>query len=246
MEFNLIEKLAIVKAIDEVITADGIIADGELAYLGQLMLILKFDNYFIQEARKFSPTQAMMVLQEMNRQKKEALAIMLHEMANADGEVDIEEKKVILSVFLAAGIGIDNTSDNESEFDVSNIYFESSDHIRYENGLHKSGPHGGARRAIKVEPHIEGKQGYSVTVYNLDGNHPFWGNNIQVAPKQMKIIESQRERTVLRGYGEDPRAMGHPDGRFSNYGITIAHPDNEIEKIILHMHDRKVDIEYLK
>jgi hypothetical protein len=31
--------------------------------------------------------------------------------------------------------------------------------------------------------------GVSVTMYNLDGNHPVWQNNVQMAPKQMKVME---------------------------------------------------------
>lgn len=246
MEFNLAEKLAIVKAIDEVILADGRIDKGEIVYLGQLMEVLGFDFDFVEQARKFNNRQAISVLQEMTEQKKQSLAIMLHEMANADGEIDDEEKKVLVAVFLAAGINLGGNNQEIAEFDVSDIYFESSDHIRYENGQHKSGPHGGAKRAIKVEPHIEGKAGYSVTTYNLDGVHPVWGNNVQMAPKQMKIVSSEQNKTTLRGYGSDSRAMGEQAGEYSNYGISVFHLNNEIEKIILHMHDRNVDIEYLK
>jgi uncharacterized tellurite resistance protein B-like protein len=246
MEFNLAEKLAIVKAVDEIILADGRIDKGEIAYLGQLMQVLDFDFDFVEQARKFNNRQAISVLQQMSEQKKQSLAIMLHEMANADGEIDDSEMNVLAAVFLAAGINLGGENEETTEFDVSDIYFESSDHLRYENGEHKSGPHGGAKRAIKVEPNIEGKSGYSVTTYNLDGVHPVWGNNVQMAPKQMKIISSDQHKTTLRGYGADPRAMGDQAGEYSNYGISIFHPNNEIEKIILHMHDRNVDIEYLQ
>lgn len=245
MEFNLAEKLAIVKAIDEVILADGEIAEGEIAYLGQLMAVLEFDMDFVNEARKFNASQAMSILRRMSEQKKHSLAIMLDQMARADGNVDEEEMKVIISVFLAAGIRIGDSTDERPKIDLSDIYFESSDHVRYQNGQHVSGPHGGAKRAVKVETNIEGKEGFTVTVYNLDGVHPVWGNNVQMAPKQMKVISSNSESTELRGWGEDPKAFGHPDGSFADYGITINHPENEIESIVLHMHDRSVDIKYL-
>ncbi len=94
--------------------------------------------------------------------------------------------------------------------------FKSSDHLRYENGKHVSGPHGGAGRAVKVEPNIMGGQGVTVTLYNLDGNHPVWQNNVQMAPKQMKVIESNNDKIVLRGYGRDE--MG---ASFADYGLTI-------------------------
>lgn len=121
-----------------------------------------------------------------------------------------------------------------------NFEFKSSDHIRYENGRHVSGPHGGARRLVKVEPNINGSTGYSVSMYNLDGNHPIWQNNIQMAHKQMKAFEESPEKIVLRGFGHDQ--MG---GSFADYGLTIHLTNSKVIKCILHMHDRSVDIEYL-
>lgn len=122
-----------------------------------------------------------------------------------------------------------------------NFLFKSNDHLRYENGRHVSGPHGNANRIIKVEPNINGGAGYTVTLYNLDGNHPVWQNNIQMAPKLMKIIQQSDNMIVLRGYGHDE--MG---GSFADYGLTIRFVSGAVNKCILHMHDRNVDIEYLK
>ena len=127
-----------------------------------------------------------------------------------------------------------------------NFIFNSSSHIRYEGGVPVSGLKVVANRAIKVEPNIEEKEGCTVTILNNEGNHPLWGNNVQMAPKQMKIVTSTQEKTELRGWGEDPRAYGNPAGRFSNYGITIYHHGEIIDKIVLHMHDRRIDIEYFK
>lgn len=122
-----------------------------------------------------------------------------------------------------------------------NFIFKSYDHLRYENGRHVSGPHGGANRAVKVEPNISGGEGYTVTVYNLDGNHPVWQNNVQMSPKQMKVIQQTNDKIVLRGYGRD--SLG---SSFADYGLTVHMNNGEIEKCILHMFDRNVDIEYLK
>ena len=115
--------------------------------------------------------------------------------------------------------------------------FHSSDHLRFENGTHVSGPHGGAPRAIKVQPNINGDQGYTVTMFNTDGGQA----SIQMAPKQMMLVESDNQKIQLKGYGKDEFGAA-----FSDYGLTIHHKNGIIEKCILHMHDRKVDIEYLK
>lgn len=121
-----------------------------------------------------------------------------------------------------------------------NFEFKSSDHIRYQSGQHVSGPHGGAARLVKVEPNISGGEGYTVTLYNLDGIHPVWQNNVQMAPKQMKVIEENDNKVVLRGYGQD--AMG---ASFADYGLTLLFKSDEPYKCILHMHDRGINIEYL-
>lgn len=117
-----------------------------------------------------------------------------------------------------------------------NFVFNSSDHLRYENGRHVSGPHGGAPRAVKVEPNITGNIGYTVTMFNTDGQ-----TSVQMAPKQMKIIQQANNKIVLRGYGYDN--MG---SSFADYGLSVFYKNNDIEKCILHMHDRNIDIEYLK
>ena len=133
-----------------------------------------------------------------------------------------------------------STVETDSESLNLDFVFKSSDHLRYENGVHVSGPHGGARRAVKVEPNILGYQGVRVTLFNLVGDHPVWQNNVQMAPKQMKVIEATNDKIILRGYGQD--SMG---ASFADYGLTINIKNGQLYQCILHMHDRGVDIEYL-
>lgn len=115
--------------------------------------------------------------------------------------------------------------------------FHSSDHLRYEKGRHVAGPHGGAPRAVKVEANVSGNEGYTVTMFNTDGGRAV----VQMAPKQMKLVGANNEKIQLKGYGRD--AMG---ASFEDYGLTIFHSGGNIEKCILHMFDRGVDIEYLR
>lgn len=121
-----------------------------------------------------------------------------------------------------------------------NFTFESADHLRYEGGQHVSGPHGGARRAVKVEPNITGGEGYSVTIFNLDGIHPLWQNNVQVAPKQMKVVQDTPDKVVLRGFGQDEMGTS-----FAGFGLTVTFQDGRVNGCTLHMHDRGVDLKYL-
>lgn len=129
----------------------------------------------------------------------------------------------------------------KSTIDLSDFKFISNDHIRYQGGKDVSGHNLDAWRGIRVQTNIQGGEGYTVTIYNLDGNHPVWGNNVQMAPKQMKIIEQSNSIIKLRGFGSD--AMG---SSFADYGLTLYLTSNLVDKITLHMHDRNIDIVYFK
>lgn len=130
------------------------------------------------------------------------------------------------------------------------IVFDSSDHIRFQNGADISGHNYGCNRQIKIEKNISGNEGYTVTIYNLDSNHPVWGNNIQMAPKQMKVVGKHDNIIELRGFGYDENALaiGAPanDASFAHYGIQILVENYEVERIQLNMYDRNISIVYLK
>lgn len=132
---------------------------------------------------------------------------------------------------------IDTSAQKQNDNLELDFVFHSSDHLRYENGKHVSGPHGGAPRAIKVEANISGNEGYTVTIFNTDGGQTV----VQMAPKQMRLQQTDSEKIILKGYGCD--AFG---ASFADYGLTIYHNNGDIEKCVLHMYDRGVDIEYLQ
>jgi len=117
--------------------------------------------------------------------------------------------------------------------------FASNAHQRYQNGKAVMGLQKGHTRNIKIEKNISGNEGYSITILNPNPN-PFSGS-ITMATKPMKIISKQMEIIELRGYGND-RLSGAP---FSDYGLTVYLEKGEPNRIILHMHDRNIDIEYL-
>lgn len=112
------------------------------------------------------------------------------------------------------------------------VVFDSSDHIRYQNGINVSGHNYNCHRRIVVKRNIQGEEGYTVAIYNLDGPHPLWKNNIQMAPKQMKITSANNCVIELRGFGYDKFALslGAPKeaASFSNYGIDLTFENSDI------------------
>jgi hypothetical protein len=131
--------------------------------------------------------------------------------------------------------------------DLSNIYFVSNSHQRYENGKPVRGLQTGCGRAIKIENNIDGGEGYTVTILNLGGNHPVWGNKVQMSPKPMRIIQQTTNKIVLRGFGYDKRVLAMGAGEeasFAHYGLSIYLKYGKIDKIALHMYDRNIDIDF--
>jgi uncharacterized tellurite resistance protein B-like protein len=107
VEFNLAEKLGILKAIDQVIMADDNIYEGEAIFVSQLSNVMGFSAEIFKMAREVELEEAMAILEVMSRDKKEALAIILNEAANADGRVGEEELKIIYRIFTRIGIDFD-------------------------------------------------------------------------------------------------------------------------------------------
>ncbi len=123
--------------------------------------------------------------------------------------------------------------------DLTDLKFLSDDHTRIENGRSTSANNKGAWRGIRVK--TADNTTFFVTMYNMNENHPVWGDNIQMAEKRMKIIDENNEKTILRGFGTD--AMG---SSFADYGLTLHKSNNNVIKVTLHMHDRNIDIVYEK
>ena len=242
MEFNLAEKLAIVKDIDRVILADKKVENGEMVYLGQLMKLLEFDSEFVEEARRFNVHQANGILENMSEAKKHSLAIMLHEMAYADGEMDREELKLLFNVFEDVGIKIEKPGNTLSVFDISDIYFKSSRQVVYYKNDGISESNSGVKRAIRIEPHLDGKKGFSVTTFNVDGLSFLWGKKVEIPAKQMEVLELGNSKTILKGYDD----LQNPSELHSNYSLSIFHPSDEIQKIVFHHLEKNMDVEYLK
>lgn len=136
---------------------------------------------------------------------------------------------------------------------MDNIYFKSTRHQRYTNGC-EIGELQVCNRAVEIKKNTAGCEGYNipigkgyiVTIYNLDGIHPMWGNNVQMSPKPMEVISQTETKLELRGY---PVLAMTPFGWMevdqSDYGVTIYTTAGTITKCVLHMFDRNTDIEYL-
>lgn len=127
----------------------------------------------------------------------------------------------------------------KQSINLEDFKFLSDNHIRIENGQPTNANNKGAWRGIRVK--TSDNKTFFVTMYNMNGNHPVWGTNIQMSEKRMKIIDENNNQIIFRGFGID--AMG---SSFSDYGLTLYKSKNIVNKVTLHMHDRNIEIVYLK
>ena len=123
--------------------------------------------------------------------------------------------------------------------DLTDYKFVSDNHVRTQNGQKSNTNNKGAWRGFRIQS--SDNSVFTVTMYNLTGNHPVWGDNIQMAPKQMKLVEENDTKIFLRGFGTD--VMG---ASFADYGVTLHKQNGVVTNITLHMFDRNTEILYLK
>jgi uncharacterized tellurite resistance protein B-like protein len=104
MEFSLAEKLALIRAIEDVIEADGQVNLKEVEIMKQLSYFLNFDMSIVEEARKLSRAESLLLLRGIARNKKKSLGLILKEVANSDGKINQEELLTLYGIFKEAGI----------------------------------------------------------------------------------------------------------------------------------------------
>ena len=154
---------------------------------------------------------------------------------------------VMMPSYKSIATVVDFKASSSPSFDLSNVYFKSSDHKRYQSGVWAGGDNKGCMRAIEIKPDTKFPDSYFVTLYNLDGADSKWRDNIQLATKRMKVVSSCDSEIILRGYGNDPMlAPGRPPQVQSDYGVILHLVDGGIDRISFLYHDRDVRLEFFK
>lgn len=103
MNFDQGEKMAVVKTIAETIVLDDEYKVGELMYLDELMNTLDFDVQFMEKAKQLSSEKTVQVLQNMTKEKKEALIVMIDKMTESDGAVHQKENEFLVNLIQILG-----------------------------------------------------------------------------------------------------------------------------------------------
>ncbi|TMM58484.1 TerB family tellurite resistance protein [Maribacter algarum] len=108
LKFNIPEKLALVKMIYSVIIADRVVHKKEIQRMTDLTQRLNFDTSFIEQAQTLNTDESLAILDDMQKQKKQAVGQILHEVAKTDGFMHDNEMSFLLNIFGTIGIGADD------------------------------------------------------------------------------------------------------------------------------------------
>ena len=127
------------------------------------------------------------------------------------------------------------------------LILNSTHHQRYQNGIPVMGDQF-CNRMIKIENkdfssmfdglNVTPKQGFLVTMWNMDTLTP----TQHMQPKVMEMVADTGDKILLRGI--ELKSMGRVLYDNKDYGISLYTPNRQVEKCVLHLYDRGVDIEY--
>lgn len=129
---------------------------------------------------------------------------------------------------------------------LSNFDFDSNCHQRYESGTPVKGLQV-CPRFIRIRKntngcrgyHLKNGDGYILTATNGDTGQP------QFAAKPMRVVKISDNEILLKGYTVSAQTpFGWQDIDLSDYGFSIILKKGKVDKCILHMYDRNVDLEY--
>lgn len=128
----------------------------------------------------------------------------------------------------------------------------SSRHQRYEDGSPVMGMQY-CGRMITITHHdfrdmfknlnVSPSEGFMVEMFNTDVNDFDGKYPTMMQPKLMRIMSDEPNKIELRGVKLN--AMGITCADFSDYSITLHLISRKVDKCVLHMLDRNIDIEYM-
>lgn len=93
------EKLAIVQALDAIALADGVVKSSETQFMGVVLSNFDLGISDLIDAKKMDISVAAITIRTMSKEKKDFFKGLLANMALADGDLHIEEHKILSLLF---------------------------------------------------------------------------------------------------------------------------------------------------
>lgn len=93
-EFNYKEKIAIVKVLTEILHADNMVLDNEVAYMNEVIQSFKLGDDYQEDVNKLMTLQALSTIRSMSVEQKGEVAKMMGKMIVIDEDINYNEVKL--------------------------------------------------------------------------------------------------------------------------------------------------------
>lgn len=93
------EKIAILKVLDDIMKADGIIHDNEKAYIESVQESFGLEDVVKEEVECLTKPEALEILKELDDEQKEMFAMLMGKMIIIDEDINYNEVRIYNHVY---------------------------------------------------------------------------------------------------------------------------------------------------
>lgn len=120
-------KIAVIRILKEILTADNIIHDKEVEYMNQVIQSFDLQESYKEDTDKMVTLQALSVIRELSSTQKEMIAQLMGKMIVIDKDINYNEVKLYNAVCESCNIEKDFNMDDYPEYTLSGPFVNPED-----------------------------------------------------------------------------------------------------------------------
>ncbi len=128
-ELTYKDKIAIIKVLNEILHADNIVHDSEIAYLNEVIQSFTLDDGYKEDINQLMTLQALSTIRSLPVEQKGAVAKMMGKMIVIDKDINYNEVKLYNAFCESCDIEKDFNVDDYPEFSLSGPFVNPEDLI---------------------------------------------------------------------------------------------------------------------
>ena len=233
-DFTFIQKLAVLKSLDSVMLADGKIDPREETFLKNILNEMAMESFMVDEARKVSVAESIDILRRMSAAKKASFAALMHQMVIVDKDIDKREVNLLIDLFREAEIDIEHPPVEEVRPDLTFIYFESSNHNIYDNGLQGARENRQEPVMIRIELLPLERDRYHLYIQGKREEPGIWGSDLLQRTVELELTHIEKDKAVYRDKTNHPAIT-----------VTVRFEGPDLNAILIHYEDKDRYVEYM-
>ena len=120
-------KIAVIKVLSEILHADNIVHDSEVAYMNEVISSFNLDSTYQSEVDNLMTLQALSTIRELSVDQKGEVAKMMGKMIVIDKDINYNEVKLYNAFCESCDIEKDFNVDDYPEFSLSGPFVNPED-----------------------------------------------------------------------------------------------------------------------